>query len=72
MREMVCQTDGFSLILINDGIRRRYGFFDDIRLIPVPGDDMHFEMGWLQRSNTVRSPLANDFVTMLGDFTSEG
>ncbi|MDR7855328.1 LysR family transcriptional regulator [Tissierella sp.] len=71
MRGMVCKTDGFSLILLNNGIYERYGFFDDIRLIPIPGENMQFEMGWLQRTNTVRSPLANEFINILGEYTSE-
>lgn len=70
MKEIVCQTDGFSLIMLNPGIHRRYGFFEDIRLIPISGENMRFEMGWLQRANTVRSPLANEFVSMLKEYAT--
>lgn len=70
MKEIVCRTDGFSLILINQGINQRYGFFEDIRLIPIPNETVQFEMGWLQRANTVRSPLANEFVRILSEYTT--
>lgn len=70
MREMLSQVDGFSLIVLNPGIHRQYGFFEDVRLIPIPGDDMRFELGWLQRENTVRSPLANEFVSMLKEYAT--
>ena len=72
MREIVNQTDGFSLIILNKGIYERYGFFEDIRLIPIPDESIQFEMGWLQRANTVRSPLANEFISLLGEYSSEG
>ena len=71
MKEIVCQTDGFSLVLLNKGIYRRYGFFEDIRLIPVLDENIHFELGWLQRANTVRSPLANEFVNVLREYAGE-
>lgn len=71
MKEIICRTDGFSLILLNQGIYQRYGFFDDIRLIPIPNENVQFEMGWLQRANTVRSPLANEFVSILGEYAAE-
>ena len=41
-----------------------------MRLIPIPGENMRFELGWLQRENTVRSPLANEFVNMLREYSS--
>ena len=71
MREIVNQTDGFSLILLNKGIYERYGYFPDIRLIPILGSSMQFEMGWLQRANTIRSSLANEFISILSEYTSE-
>lgn len=71
MKEIVNQTDGFSLIILNKGIYERYGFFDDIRLIPVLDESIQFEIGWLQRANTVRSPLANEFISLLGEYSSE-
>lgn len=71
MREIVNQTDGFSLILLNKGIYERYGFFSDIRLIPIPGSSMQFELGWLQRTNTIRSSLANEFISILSEYSTE-
>ena len=56
MREVLNKVDGFSLVVLNPGIYRQYGFFEDMRLIPIPGENMRFELGWLQRENTVRSP----------------
>lgn len=70
MREIVKQIDGFSFVLLNKGIQARYGFFDDIRLIPIPRPTVQFEIGWLQRANTVRSPLANEFISTLIEYTS--
>ena len=70
MKEIVNQVDGFCLVVINKGIYEKYGFFDDIRLIPIPDENMQFEMGWLQRTNTVRSPLANEFISILGEYCS--
>lgn len=72
MREIVNQVDGFSLILLNRGIYERYGFFEDIRLIPIPGESMQFEMGWLQKANTIRSAPANELVSTLEEYTLEG
>ncbi len=72
MREVLSKVDGFSLVVLNPGIYRQYGFFEDIRLIPVPGENIRFEMGWLQRENTVRSPLANEFINMLRNSSSDG
>ena len=71
MREIVKQIDGFSLVLLNKGIYERYGFFEDIRLIPIPGESMQFEMGWLQKANTIRSSPANEFVNILIEYTSD-
>lgn len=70
MKEIVNQIDGFSLIILNKGIYERYGFCDDIRLIPILDENMQFEMGWLQRANTVRSPLANELISILGEYCS--
>ena len=70
MQELLCRIDGFSLILLNQGIYSRYGFSDKIRLIPLPGA-RQFELGWLQRANTVRQPLANEFINMLRDTASD-
>jgi molybdate transport repressor ModE-like protein len=69
MRGIVNQVDGFSLIILNKGIYERYGFFDDIRLIPIYDESMQFEMGWLQRANTARSPLANEFINILAEYS---
>ena len=71
MQELVCQLDGFSVVLINPGIYLRYGFSDKIRLIPIPNAEDQFELGWLQRSNTVRLPLANEFINLLRESASE-
>lgn len=71
MREIVNKIDGFSLIILNKGIYERYGFFDDIRLIPIPDENIRYEMGWLQRANTVRSPLANEFISTLVEYSSK-
>lgn len=71
MRELVCKIDGFSLVLLNPGVYRRYGYSEDIRLVPFPDTDMQFELGWLQRANSVRSPLANEFIVALRDCAAE-
>ena len=71
MKEIVNEIDGFSLIVLNKGIYEKYGFFDDIRLIPITDESMQFEMGWLQRANTVRSPLANEFISILVEYSSK-
>lgn len=68
MKEIVTLTDGFSLVLLNPGIHQRYGFFKEIRLIRIPDSNIQFEMGWLQRTNTVRSPLANEFISLLSSY----
>ena len=70
MCELVESTDGFSLILLNKGLYERYGYYDNIRLIPVPGQNGQAEIGWLQQANTVRSPLADEFVSTLSDYAS--
>ncbi|MDR1735260.1 MAG: LysR family transcriptional regulator [Oscillospiraceae bacterium] len=70
MREIVNSTDGFTLILLNNGLYEKYGFYDDIRLIPLDGEGMNFEMAWLQRANTARSPLADEFIRTLSRYTS--
>ena len=69
MKEVLSMVDGFSLVVLNQGLYRQYGFFEDVRLIPISGEDMRFELGWLQRENTVRSPLANEFVSMLKEYS---
>lgn len=71
MREIVNKVDGFSLVILNRGIQERYGFFDDIRLIPIPDESIQYEMGWFQRANTVRSPLANEFISTLVEYSSK-
>ena len=70
MKEVLGMVDGFSLVVLNQGLYRQYGFFEDMRLIPVQEEDMRFELGWLQRENTVRSPLANEFVGMLKEYAT--
>lgn len=70
MREILGKVDGFSLVVINPGIYRQYGFFEDVRLIPIPSENTRFEMGWLQRENTVRSPLANEFIHMVKEYST--
>lgn len=71
MQELLYQLDGFSIILINPGIYQRYGFSDKIRLLPLQHAQNQFELGWLQRNNTVRLPLANEFINMLRESASE-
>lgn len=71
MQELVCQMDGFTIILLNPGIYQRYGFSNKLRLIPIADVGGEFELGWLQRSNTVRQPLANEFVNLLRESSSE-
>lgn len=71
MREFVCRTDGFTLVLLNQGIYRRFGFFEDIRLIPYSDVGIQFELGWLQRANSVRSPLANEFIRVIQEYAAE-
>lgn len=71
MKEVLGLVDGFSLVVLNRGLYRQYGFFEDVRLIPIPEEDMRFELGWLQRENTVRSLLANEFVSMLKEYSDE-
>lgn len=71
MQELVCQLDGFTIILLNPGIYQRYGFSDKLHLIPIADAGGEFELGWLQRSNTVRQPLANEFVNLLRESSSE-
>lgn len=70
MKEVLGRTDGFALVVINSGIYRQYGYFEDVRLIPIPGENARFELGWLQRENTVRSPLANEFIKMLKEYSA--
>jgi hypothetical protein len=70
MCEIVKQIDGFGVVLLNNGIYRRYGFFDELRLIPIKKTDVLFVTGWLQRANTSRSPLANEFVRILTEYTT--
>lgn len=70
MKEFVGRADGFALVMLNSGIYQRYGFFEDLRLIPITGENMRFELGWLQRENTVRSPLANEFISMLKEYVT--
>ncbi len=71
MNELVQAVDGFNLILLNKGIHEKYGFYEGLRLIPIEEENMQFEMGWLQKANTVRSPLANEFITLLNEYSSD-
>ena len=71
MQELLCRIDGFSLILLNPGIHSHYGFSDKIRLIPLPDTGKEFELGWLQRANSVRQPLADEFIKMLREKASD-
>ena len=71
MREIVNQIDGFSIIFMNRGIYNKFGYFDDIRLMPLPQDTVQAEFGWLQKANTARTPIANEFVSMLKEYVTE-
>lgn len=69
MKEMTKLADGFAIIVLNDGIYDRYGFFEDMRLIPVPPEmGVQYELGWLQKANTSRAVLANEFIGMMTEY----
>lgn len=64
--ELLTLLDGFTLVIENEGLYQHYGHFKNVRLLPLPKElDANYEIGWLQLSNTMRRPLADEFINLL-------
>lgn len=72
MREMVNIADGFSIAAYCETLYEKYPFYEELRFIPFPQDyNVSCEVGWLQKSNTLRSMLANELVQRLQNAFNE-
>jgi len=65
MRDFLSVTDGFALASYCNTIYDKSGFYDHMRFIPFPPGVLDVEVGWLQRSNSVRSVLADELIAAL-------
>lgn len=65
MREAVAMSDGFSLGAYCSTAYDKTDFYEELRFIPFKPGALDCEVGWLQKSNTVRSPLAEELILLL-------
>ena len=65
MRDMLMVTNGFALGSYCAEFYDRSGFYDRLRFIPFEKGAVTCEIGWLQRSNSVRSVLADELINGL-------
>ena len=66
--DMLTQFDGFGEATYCPALYEKYSFFDGIRFIPFsPEFAAPAEIGWIQKQNQPRSPLANELILMLSE-----
>ena len=65
LRNMVNLVDSFAIASYINVSYGGEGFYPDLRFIPFEDGVMETEFGYIQRENTVRSPLANELVVNL-------
>ena len=65
MRDMLMVTKGFALGSYCNEFYDRDGFYERLRFVPFEKGLLSCEIGWLQRSNSVRSVLADELIHAL-------
>lgn len=65
MREAVTMTDGFALGVYCSTAYDKTDFYSELRFIPFKSGVLDCEVGWLQKSNTTRSSLADELIMVL-------
>ena len=65
MRDLLALTDGFAIGAYCATIYERGNFYPDLRMIPFAPGLLQCEVGWYQKSNTLRSPLAEELINDL-------
>ncbi len=66
--EMINQYNGFGTAVYCQTLYEKYPFSEPLRFIPL-AKSVHvgFELGWIQRQNQQRSPLANELFQMVSE-----
>lgn len=62
LRNMINLMDSYAIAAYVDVDYAPEGFYSDVRFIPFPPGTINAEFGYIQRENTVRSPLANELL----------
>ncbi len=65
LRNMVNLIDSYAIASYIDVDYGSYGYYPDLRFIPFIEGTLTSEFGYVQRENTVRSPLANELLKNL-------
>ena len=72
MRECVNIFDGYSIATYCREAYEKVGFYDDIRFLPFPDPAPYeTEIGFIQRANTSRSMIVDDYVKILREIMTE-
>jgi len=62
LRNMINLSDSYAIAAYVDVDYAPHGFYSDVRFIPFEPGILHAEFGYVQKENTVRSPLANELL----------
>lgn len=62
LRNMLNLMDAYAIAAYVDVDYAAEGFYSDVRFIPFEEGTLQAEFGYIQRENTVRSPLANELL----------
>ena len=66
--QMIGQYDGFTTAAYCAPLYDRFPFTEPMRFIPfAPERQFGWEIGWIQRENHPRSPLANELIRLLSE-----
>ncbi len=66
--EMINQYNGFGTAGYCSALYEKYPFTEPLRFIPLaPSVNFGYELGWIQRQNQQRSPLANELFQMVSE-----
>ena len=64
--EMINQYDGFGTDAYCNALYEKYPYTEQVRFVPfAPEVNVAHELGWIQRHNQPRSPLANELYILL-------
>ncbi len=64
--ELINRYNGFGTAGYCNTLYEKYPFTEPLRFIPLaPSVNLGYELGWIQRQNQQRSPLANELFQML-------
>ena len=59
--ELILSLEGFACIMYSENAYKSIPYFDKLISIPISDETFGFEIGWIQREDTVLSTIAQEF-----------